>query len=242
MKIAAIIPSRWQSSRFPGKPLARIAGKTMIERVYHQVVKANCFSEIIVATDDQRILNEVIAFNGKGEMTDPGISSGTERVWAVIKKKDFDAVVNIQGDEPLISENLISQIYNTLDKKTFAVVSAARFNQSYRDFCSKNVVKVIINNSSQALYFSRSPIPFCEKDRFEGFLQHIGIYGYTREALESYMTGEVAPMEKMEKLEQLRFLHLQKRIIIVPTEYESHGVDIPADIKKVEAVIWRTHA
>jgi 3-deoxy-manno-octulosonate cytidylyltransferase (CMP-KDO synthetase) len=242
MKIAAVIPSRWQSSRFPGKPLARIAGKTMIERVYRQAVKAGCFSEIIVATDDQRILDEVIAFNGKGEMTDTGISSGTERVWSVLKKRGFDAAVNIQGDEPLVSEKLIAQIHETLDKGISDVVSAARFNGSYRDFCSKNVVKVIVNNGNEALYFSRSPIPFCEKDRFEGFFQHIGIYGYTREALQSYMTGEVTSMEKLERLEQLRFLHLQKKIVIVPTDYESHGVDIPADIKKVEAIIRRTHA
>jgi 3-deoxy-manno-octulosonate cytidylyltransferase (CMP-KDO synthetase) len=242
MKIAAVIPSRFQSSRFPGKPLAQIAGKTMIERVYRQVEKVGCFSEIIVATDDKRILAEVIAFGGKGEMTDAAINSGTERVWSVLKKKDFDAVVNIQGDEPLISGKLISQIYETLNKNIFAVVSAARFNHSYQDFCSKNVVKVVFNNGNQALYFSRSAIPYCEKDLFKGFFQHIGIYGYTREALESYITGEVAPMEKAEKLEQLRFLHQGQEIAIIPTEYESYGVDIPADIEKVEAILRKPHA
>jgi 3-deoxy-manno-octulosonate cytidylyltransferase (CMP-KDO synthetase) len=241
MKIAAVIPARWQSSRFPGKPLVKINGKTMIEMVYRQVEKADCFSEIIVATDDKRILAEVSAFNGKGEMTDPGINSGTERVWSVIKKKDFDAVVNIQGDEPLISEKLILQLYEALSKKVFDVVSAARFNNSYQDFCSENVVKVVFDIGNQALYFSRSPIPYCEKDRFDGFFQHIGIYGYTRSALESYMKGEVAPMEKLEKLEQLRFLHLQQKIYIVPTEYESHGVDIPADIEKVAAILRENH-
>jgi 3-deoxy-manno-octulosonate cytidylyltransferase (CMP-KDO synthetase) len=241
MKIAAVIPARWQSSRFPGKPIARIAGKTMIERVYRQVAKAGCFSEIIVATDDERILAEIIAFGGNGEMTDPGINSGTERAWSVIKNKDFDAVVNIQGDEPLISDKLILQIHETLNQNIFAVVSAARFNRSYQEFCSSNVVKVILNKNKQALYFSRSPIPYCEKDRFEGFFQHIGIYGYTRQALEIYMTGEVPPMEKLEKLEQLRFLHLQQKMVIIPTEYESHGVDIPADIGKVEAILKEIH-
>jgi len=242
MKIAAVIPSRWQSCRFPGKPLARIAGKTMIERVYRQAEKAGCFSEILVATDDKRILAEVSAFGGKGEMTGREINSGTERVWSVIKKSNFDAVINIQGDEPLISEKLVLQVHRALNKKVFDVVSAARFNTSYREFCSKNVVKVVFNNAYQALYFSRSPIPNCEKDRFDGFFQHIGIYGYTRAALESYMAGAVAPMEKSEKLEQLRFLHLEQKIFIVQTEYESHGVDVPADIKKVEAIIRRTRA
>jgi 3-deoxy-manno-octulosonate cytidylyltransferase (CMP-KDO synthetase) len=242
MKIAAVIPSRFQSSRFPGKPLAQIAGKTMIERVYRQVEKAGCFSEIIVATDDKRIFSEVITFGGKAEMTDAAINSGTERVWSVLEKRDFDAAVNIQGDEPLISENLLLQLYEALNKNTYDVVSAARFNLSFQDFCSKNVVKVVFDIDNLALYFSRSPIPFCEKDQFEGFFQHIGIYGYTRKALESYMKGEVTPMEKTEKLEQLRFLHQRHKIAIVLTEYESHGVDIPADIEKVAAILRRTHA
>jgi 3-deoxy-manno-octulosonate cytidylyltransferase (CMP-KDO synthetase) len=242
MKIAAVIPSRFQSSRFPGKPLAKIVGRTMIERVYRQVEKAGCFTQIVVATDDQRIFDEVIAFGGKAQMTDSAINSGTERVWSVLKKTDCHAAVNIQGDEPLISEKLIVQVYETLNKNIFDVVSAARFNHSYRDFCSKNVVKVVIADGHQALYFSRSPVPFCEKDLFKGFFQHIGIYGYTRPALEAYMKGKITEMEKTEKLEQLRFLYLQLKIAILPTEYESHGVDVPADIKKVAAILRRTHA
>ena len=242
MKIAAVIPARFQSSRFPGKPLAQIAGKTMIERVYLQVQKAGCCSEIIVATDDSRIVSEVSKFGGKAEMTDTTINSGTERVWAVLKKMNCDAVINIQGDEPLISDKLILQIYEVLNENIFDVVSAARFNQSYQDFCSKNVVKVVFDKDNQALYFSRSPIPHCEKDPFEGFFQHIGIYGYTRKALEAYVNGEVAPMEKTEKLEQLRFLHHQQKIAIIQTEYESHGVDIPADIGKIETILRGSHA
>lgn len=242
MKIAAVIPSRFQSSRFPGKPLVKIAGKTMIEMVYRQVEKAGCFAQIIVATDDQRIFKEVVAFGGKVQMTSSAINSGTERVWSVLQNEDFDAAVNIQGDEPLISEKLIVQVYETLNKNIFDVVSAARFNHSYRDFCSKNIVKVVMADNHRALYFSRSPIPFCKKEFFEGFFQHIGIYGYTRHALEAYARGEITLMEKTEKLEQLRFLHLQLKIAIVPTEYESHGVDIPADIKKIAAILKRTHA
>jgi 3-deoxy-manno-octulosonate cytidylyltransferase (CMP-KDO synthetase) len=241
MKIAAVIPSRWQSSRFPGKPLAQIAGKTMIERVYRQAVKADCFYEIIVATDDERIRAEVISFGGKVVMTDHDINSGTERVWSVLKKNDFDAVVNVQGDEPLISEKLILQTCSALNENIFNVVTAVRFSRSYEDFLSKNVVKVIFNKDDQALYFSRSPIPHCEKDRFDGFFQHIGIYGYTRDALETYLSGDIAPMEKLEKLEQLRFLHMGQKILVIHTEYESHGVDIPADIKKVEAILRGAH-
>jgi 3-deoxy-manno-octulosonate cytidylyltransferase (CMP-KDO synthetase) len=241
MKIAAVIPSRFQSTRFPGKPLAQIAGKTMIERVYRQVEKAKCFSEIIVATDDQRIIDEVTAFGGRARMTDAAINSGSERVWSVLAQSDCDAAVNVQGDEPLISEKLIFQIYEGLNKKASSVVSAARFNSSYQDYSSKNIVKVVFAADHRALYFSRSPVPYCEKDLFKGFFQHIGIYGYTREALEAYIKGKISPLEKTEKLEQLRFLHLGLNITIVLTEYESHGVDIPADIDKVAAILRRSH-
>lgn len=242
MKIAAVIPSRFQSTRFPGKPLALIAGKTMIERVYRQVEKANCFSEIIVATDDRRIFDEVAAFGGIAKMTDTDINSGSERVWAVLRQSDCDAAVNIQGDEPLIPEQLISQVHDVLSKNSAPVVSAARFNDSYQDYCSNNIVKVVLAADNRALYFSRSPVPFCEKDLFSGFFQHIGIYGYTREALGAYMEGAISLLEKTEKLEQLRFLHLGINITIVLTEYQSHGVDIPADIDKVTEILRGIHA
>lgn len=235
MKVAAVIPSRYQSSRFPGKPLAEIAGMTMIERVYQQVVKAGCFYDIIVATDDQRIFNEVVRFGGEAEITDININSGSERVWAVIRNKDYDAVVNIQGDEPLVSENLIIEIYRALGEKS--IVSAARHNDSYEDFCSKNVVKVVCGRGGHALYFSRAPIPFAEKNSFNGFFQHIGIYGYLKEKLEMFVRAGISELEKKENLEQLRFLSLDQRIHIVQTDSPSYGVDVPGDIEKIEKLL-----
>jgi 3-deoxy-manno-octulosonate cytidylyltransferase (CMP-KDO synthetase) len=235
MKIAAVIPSRYQSSRFPGKPLAKIAGLTMIERVYRQVAKAGCFGDIIVATDDQRICSEVARFGGKAEMTDNNINSGSERTWAVIKDRDYDAVVNIQGDEPLVSEKLILEIYRALEKNP--IVSAARHNDSYDDFCSKNVVKVVCGREGQALYFSRAPIPFAEEASFAGFYQHVGIYGYRKEKLEIFVNAGISELEKMENLEQLRFLALGERIHIVRTDCPSFGVDVPGDIVKIEKII-----
>jgi len=240
MNIAAVIPSRYQSSRFPGKPLAKIAGKTMIERVYRQVAKTGCFADIVVATDDERIFNEVVNFGGKAEMTDTAIKTGTERVWRVMEKKDYEAVINIQGDEPLISEKLIREVYQALGKRN--IVSAARRNDSYLDFGSKNIVKVICDNKNQALYFSRAPIPFCEKESFNGFFQHIGIYGYTRKALEFFTGAGISYLEKSENLEQLRFLFLGERIHIIETDYVSHGVDIPDDIGKIEKILRGQHA
>lgn len=235
MKIAAVIPSRYQSSRFPGKPLAKIAGKSMIERVYRQVAKAGCFADIIVATDDQRIFAEVARFNGNAVMTDNTIQSGTERVWSVIENKDFDAVVNIQGDEPLISEKLIYSVFHALAKES--IVSASRLNNSYEDFCSKNVVKVVCDREERALFFSRSPIPYVSRNSFNGFFQHIGIYGYTREKLKIFIHGDISELERKESLEQLRFLFLGQSILILQTDFVSHGVDVPEDIKKIELLL-----
>jgi 3-deoxy-manno-octulosonate cytidylyltransferase (CMP-KDO synthetase) len=235
MRIAAVIPSRYQSSRFPGKPLAPIAGMTMIERVYRQVAKAGCFCDILVATDDQRIINEVTRFGGKAEITDININSGSERVWAVVKNKPYDAVINIQGDEPLIPEKLILEVYGALGANS--IVSAARHSDSYEDFCSKNVVKVVCSQENHALYFSRAPIPFSEKNSFSGFFQHIGIYGYLKEKLEMFNRSGISELEKRENLEQLRFLSLDQRIHIVRTNSTSYGVDVPGDIEKIEKLL-----
>jgi 3-deoxy-manno-octulosonate cytidylyltransferase (CMP-KDO synthetase) len=239
MRIAAVIPSRYQSSRFPGKPLANIAGKTMIERVYRQVAKTRCFADIVVATDDERIFSEVVRFGGKAEMTDNTIKSGTERVWSVVREKNYEAVVNVQGDEPLIAEKLIGQIHHALVKGN--IVSAARRNDSYADFGSQNIVKVVCDDKNQAMYFSRAPIPFCEKREFTGFFQHIGIYGYSMKALELFIGAGECSLEKCESLEQLRFLCLGERIHIIETDYVSHGVDVPDDIGKIEKLLKDQH-
>jgi len=240
MNIVAVIPARYQSSRFPGKPLVKIAGQTMIERVYRQVAKTGCLADIVVATDDERIFNEVIRFGGNAEMTDISLKSGTERVWSIVKNKDYQAVINIQGDEPLISEKLIHEVCQVLEKKS--IVSAARFNDSYVDFLSKNVVKVIRDQKNQSLYFSRAPVPFSERESFKGFFQHIGIYGYTKKMLQIFIRSGISPLEKNENLEQLRFLFLGKKIHIIETNYVSFGVDVPDDIGKIEKILRGQHA
>ncbi len=235
MRVAAVIPSRYGSSRFPGKPLARIAGRSMIERVYRQASGSDCFADIIVATDDVRIRDEVTGFGGKAEMTDSAIKTGTERVWSVVEKKDFDAVVNIQGDEPLVPEKLLRDVCRALAAE--AIVSAARHSDSYDDFHSRHVVKVVCDRHDRALFFSRAPIPFAEENRFNGFLQHIGIYGYTKEMLQLFVASGAVELEERENLEQLRFLFLGRPIRIVRTDFVSHGVDIPEDIARIEKLL-----
>ncbi len=237
MKIGAIIPARYESSRFRGKPLAKISGISMIERVYRQVLKSEKFEEIIVATDSNLIAEEVDKFNGKFVITSSDCSSGTERVWEVLKDSDLDSAINIQGDEPLISEKLISEIYVRLEQSGDPVVTAAYFNESLDDFNSVNVVKSVFDANGNALYFSRSPIPGQQLSGFSGFYHHVGIYGYTRDALSSFFNLPPSKMEQMEKLEQLRFIENGINICVLKTDYRSIGVDVPQDIEKIEKLL-----
>jgi len=237
MNIGAIIPARYKSSRFPGKPLARISGMSMIERVYRQTEKSGRFKKIIVATDNQSIADEVDRFGGYYEMTSEGCLTGTDRVWEVLKRSQLDGAVNIQGDEPLISEKLISAIHDELTRGENPVVTAAFRNDSTEDFLSPNVVKCVFDTSGSALYFSRSPIPGQQLSGFSGFFHHVGIYGYSRGALAEFISLPPSVHEKLEKLEQLRFLDNGIRISVIQTDYRSIGVDTPEDIKKIENII-----
>ena len=239
VKIAALIPARYKSSRFPGKPLAPISGVPMIERVYRQVQKSGCFSEIIVATDDTRIARTVRGFGGNARITSSDHRSGTDRIWEAIQMDSLDAVVNIQGDEPLISPDLIRTIVNSLEKESSMVVTAAFNNQSYSEFLSPHVVKVVLDSKGRALYFSRSPIPAVTQDRFTGFLQHVGIYGYRIPVLNKFVHWEPGILETQEKLEQLRFLENGVDIRVVYSPEPSFGVDVPEDIVHIEAKIER---
>jgi len=237
MKIVALIPSRFDSSRFRGKPLVKIGSMTMIERVYRQVEKSQKFESIIVATDDNRIAAVVKSFGGEAVLTSPNHRSGTDRIWEVVKGMAIDGIVNIQGDEPLISENLISDLYNQLEGGQDQVVSAAFFNTKHEDFISNNIVKVVFNQHQQALYFSRGSIPHKAEKDFEGFYQHVGIYGYLKGAIEKFITWPPSRLELIENLEQLRFLDNGIPIRIIQTNYQSIGVDVPVDVEKIENLL-----
>ena len=237
MKIAAIIPARYSSTRFMGKPLAEIAGIPMIQRVYNQAAKCNEFSDIIVATDDHRIAETVQKFNGRVVMTASHHNSGTERLWEVLEKSDFDAAVNVQGDEPIISEKLLSQLCIELKVGTYPVVTAYYYNTSYQDYLSRNVVKVVMDNSFNALYFSRASIPSIPEAEFSGFYHHIGLYGYLKEAVRSFIEFSPSQLEKLEKLEQLRFLENRIPIKVIQSRYRALGVDVPEDVQRIEKIL-----
>jgi 3-deoxy-manno-octulosonate cytidylyltransferase (CMP-KDO synthetase) len=238
MKIFGIIPARHDSSRFPGKPLALIAGKPMIQHVVERCQKAKSLSEIIVATDDTRIW-EVAQLHCRAEMTAPQHVSGTDRIAEVAQNCRCDAVINIQGDEPLIDPGLIDAVAAALGKDEMS--TAATLIDKVEEWENSNVVKVVVNAAGRALYFSRRTIPFV-RDAATGaeqlaafpFLKHVGIYGYRRPTLLRLVKYPVSPLEKAEKLEQLRALENGIAIAVVKVSYDCVGVDVPADVKRVE--------
>jgi 3-deoxy-manno-octulosonate cytidylyltransferase (CMP-KDO synthetase) len=209
----------------------------MIERVYRQVEKTGRFATIIVATDDQRIVDTVHQFGGTSILTSADHHSGTDRVYEVLQTRDFAAAVNIQGDEPLVPEKLVAAVFDELETGRHKVVTAAYFNVSVEDYFSENVVKVVFDSRYNALYFSRSPVPFTKKTGFNGFYQHIGIYGYLRDSLEAFVNFPASGLEETEKLEQLRFLENGIPIKIILTAEKSFGVDVPEDVSRIEKIL-----
>ena len=233
-----VIPARYSSSRFPGKPLALIKGKPMIIHVYERAKNAKLASKVIIATDDMRIFNTAKEFNADVRMTDSNLKSGTDRVYEVAKNFKYEIIVNVQGDEPLIEPEVIDNAIKVLkDSKNADISTAAKAINNPKEISDPNVVKVVFNRSHYALYFSRSPIPFCrEKNNCKHF-KHIGIYCFKRSALEKFVSLPESELENYEKLEQLRALDNDMKIKIFFTDYESFGVDTPEDLEKLKVFL-----
>jgi len=239
MRILAIIPARYSSVRFPGKPLADINGKPMVQRVYEQIKKCSSIKDIVVATDDERIINAVNSFGGKALLTLPDHQSGTDRCAEVIQrhKENFDVIINVQGDEPFIAPDQIELIASCFKNQEIQIATLIkRITQSPELFDSSKV-KVVINEKEEAMYFSRFPIPFLRGLSEELWLEnsvyykHIGIYGYRTEVLSQIVKLPVHLLEKAESLEQLRWLANGYRIQTALTELESISVDTIEDLK-----------
>ena len=245
MKITAIIPARFASVRFPGKVLADILGKPMVQHVYERTAKAAMVSEVIVATDDERVAAAVRAFGGRVEMTDKGHETGTDRLAEVAARLDSDIILNVQGDEPLIEPAMIDEAIKPLVEDSSVLMGTLKSRiKTLHDFLSPNVVKVVTDWAGFALYFSRSPLPnFRDKWndlKDEKFVsgkilcyKHVGLYVYRREFLLQYARMSPTFLELAEKLEQLRVLENGYRIKVVETEFETIGVDTPGDLEKV---------
>ena len=243
MKVVGIVPARYASTRFPGKSLALIAGKPLIQRVVEQCQKAKALNDVIVATDDRRIAAAAKTFC-RVEMTRADHPSGSDRIAEVAKKISCDAVVNIQGDEPLIDPAVIDAVAGALAQNEMSTAATPIKNPAEYD--NPNVVKVVVNVAGRALYFSRRTIPYLREAASGSvseqlaafpFLKHLGIYGYQRETLLQLVKLSVSPLENAEKLEQLRALENGIPIAVVKVEYDSVGVDIPEDVKRVEKLL-----
>ena len=240
VRIVGIIPARYASTRFPGKPLALVAGKPLIQHVILQCQKAKSLAEVIVATDDARI-RELAQKFCRVEMTSPAHPSGSDRIAEVVEKISCDGVVNIQGDEPLIEPSVIDAVAGALAENEMSTAATRIKNPAELD--NPNVVKVVVNAAGRALYFSRRTIPYLREAASSStseqlaafvFLKHLGIYGYRRETLLRLVKFPVSPLEAAEKLEQLRALENGIGIAVVRVEFDSVGVDAPEDVEWVE--------
>ncbi len=246
MTAIVIIPARYESTRFPGKPLYPLKGIPVIQHVYENSKHARLADDVIVATDNETIFERVFTFGGKAIMTDKKHPSGTDRIAEVAASMDYDIIVNVQADEPLIRPEMIDDVITVLNDKRASVGTLIKKIEDPKEIADPNIVKVVFDKEGYALYFSRAPIPFNRdewkslseirnsKFEFRIFYKHIGIYSYRREVLIELAKMEPSRLEQIEKLEQLRALENGIKIKIKETFFETYGVDTPEDMERVE--------
>lgn len=240
MHIACIIPARYGSTRLPGKPLAMIGDKPMIQRVYEQVSKATEIEQVIVATDDQRVYDAVVAFGGQAMMTRPDHLTGTDRLAEVAATHtEIDVIINVQGDEPLIDANVIDALAREFKEDSGLQMGTVGCPLLEEEYNEPSAVKVIVNRLGNAMYFSRSLIPYPRNAFVQPPLKHVGMYGYQRQFLLDYAKMEPTPAELTESLEQLRALENGYTIRVITTDQRFVGVDTPEDLDRVNE-IFRT--
>lgn len=238
MKAIGIIPARYASTRFPGKPLVDLKGKSMIQRVYEGALNCKSLDKVIVATDDQRIYDAVISFGGNVKMTSEDHPSGTDRCGEVAKEYEAEVVVNIQGDEPLVNPGQIDTLCEAFIDETVSIATLGHTGVTEDDLNDPNRVKVVCNHFGNALYFSRNAVPSVVRSDDEvraryPFMRHIGLYAYRKKTLLELVRLKPCDLEKMEALEQLRWMYYGYDIRVIPTKIESPNIDTPDDLKKV---------
>lgn len=241
-EVTAIIPARWASTRFPGKPLVKLRGQTLVQHVWERARRAKLVDRVIVATDDMRIAEAAFDFGAEVALTSPKHPTGTDRLAEVAARlKSAPIILNVQGDEPDIAPSTIDRLARALqDDPKLGMVTAANPITDRRDLANPNVVKVVTDLSGRALYFSRSTIPH-DRDGRGGidYLRHQGIYGYRRKVLLDFVRWKPTPLEKAEKLEQLRALEHGVAIGVIVVKKGSVGVDVPADLAKATRALGR---
>ncbi len=233
---AVVIPARYGSTRFPGKPLVKIAGVPLVVRVYRQAAKSELAEEVVVATDDERIRECVEGYGGRAVMT-PECPTGSDRVAYVARSagESWRFVVNLQGDEPLVPPEDIDRVFHALEETPDAIVTLATEVEGNEELNNPNVVKVVMDCKGYALYFSRSPIPFMRKPTVA--YRHVGIYGYSKDVLLKFVSLPRGRLEVAESLEQLRALEHGIPIRVLITDYKGIGVDVPEDVERIEKLI-----
>jgi len=248
MVTICVIPARYGSTRFPGKPLAFLKNKPIIQHVYERAKSSKMIDEVFVATDDSRILHTVESFGGKAIMTSSKHPSGTDRIAEAVDKllkegynlQESSIVINLQGDEPLIKKEMIDQLIDLMKNENDSIGTLAKRIEKEDDFFNPNIVKVVFDKNGYALYFSRSPIPFDREKFIKGFsknnfmYKHIGIYGYNVRILKNFVGLPMSRLEEIESLEQLRALENGIKIKVGLTEYDSFGIDTPEDLEVAE--------
>ena len=244
MKIIAVIPARYASTRFPAKLMQDLGGKSVIVRTYEAAMQTNLFDDVFVVTDSTLIYNEIIANNGKAIMSIKEHESGSDRIAEAVENLEVDVVVNVQGDEPFIDKKPLEELIAIFKKDTDKKVDLASLMFQITDkeeINSPNNVKVIVDQQNFALYFSRSVIPFPREENVGvRYMKHIGIYAFRKEALMDFYTLPMLSLEASEKLEQLRYLEYGKRIKMVETAHGSIGIDTPEDLEKARKMLTKS--
>jgi 3-deoxy-manno-octulosonate cytidylyltransferase (CMP-KDO synthetase) len=251
MKKIIVIPARYASTRLPGKSLIDIGGKSLLQRVYEGACRSKLSDGILIATDDERIKKASLAFGAEVIMTDPALPSGTDRVFAAIQGREADFVINLQGDEPFIESSIIDQLFSAMENEVVEMATLCCPIGDEDEYRNPNTVKVVLDSSGFALYFSRSPIPYLRTPNSQPypgmpvsgvrtpnlFYKHIGIYGFTRSFLQQFVAMPKSPLEEEESLEQLRVLENGYKIKVIVTGYSGFGIDTPEDLERARRIL-----
>jgi 3-deoxy-manno-octulosonate cytidylyltransferase (CMP-KDO synthetase) len=242
MKKIIVIPARYASTRLPGKPLIDIGGKPLLQWAYEGACRSKLADGVLIATDDERIKNAALTFGAEAIMTDPDLPSGTDRVFAAIQGRGDDLIINLQGDEPFIEPSIIDQLFSTMEKEGVEMATLCCPLTEEREYRDPNTVKVALDSSGFALYFSRSPIPYLRTPNSElqtpnCLYKHIGIYAFTRSFLQRFVSMPKSPLEETESLEQLRVLENGYRIKAIVTDYNGFGIDTPEDLERARKLL-----
>jgi len=240
MKKLIVIPARYESTRLPGKPLLEISGKSLIQLVYERASESRLKDGVIIATDDERIMDAARSFGAEPVMTSPSCKSGTDRVFQAVKDRDAGLIVNLQGDEPFIRPDMIDLLFSVMENESLDVATLCTPVAGDNEYADPNTVKVVLDKNGFALYFSRSPIPYLRNGNARPVLyKHIGVYGFKGNFLKQFISMQKSRLEETESLEQLRILENGYKIKVLTTHYDGFGIDTMDDLQRARLTLDR---